>query len=193
VGPSSPDKSLTDFVTSARSGKAPSIGTLGAGSASHLAAFAFGRATGINPTLVPYRSSSAVLEDLRAGHIDAALLLPLMPKDALAAMQLRALAVTSKAHSHLLPDVPRITELTPFIFDLASWIGIAAPAGTPKGVLDKMNILFRWAAATPEVRKAMEASGVTAHSLDVDETNRLIAFDTVIWAEIAKEAGLKPQ
>ena len=115
-----------------------SYSSSGAGGAPHLAAEMFKQATGSYILHVPYRGGGPAVADLLAGHVDLSFMTVLEASGHIKAGKLRALAVTSAQRVPALPDVPTLAESALPGFNSISWIGILAPAGTPKDIVDKI-------------------------------------------------------
>jgi tripartite-type tricarboxylate transporter receptor subunit TctC len=158
VPAASPVKSMAELVAYAKSkvGKA-SYGSQSIGSGGHLSGEIVKMKNGVDLIHVPYKGSAPALTDLVAGRIDflfdpITTALPFV-KDG----KLRALAITADKRSPLIPDVPTLRELGYVGYDVNPWFGIAAPAGTPRPVIDRLNAEFAKAARDPEVVKRLAA------------------------------------
>ncbi len=181
VHPSVPAKDLKEFIALAKA-KPGSItfATAGSGTVNHLTGELLKMRAGIDMTHVPYKGSGALMPDLLAGHVNA--LFAAMPtvtafiKD----QRLRPIAVTTPRRFHGLPDVPTIAESGFPGYDLSSWFGILAPAGTPEAVIDRLNA---------EINKALKDPGVRERLRDFEIFGSTPAeFARFIDAEIDKLA-----
>ena len=156
VHPSLPVTNLNEFIALAKA-KPGSItfATAGSGTVNHLTGELLKMRAGIDMTHVPYKGSGALMPDLLAGHVNA--LFAAMPtvtafiKD----QRLRPIAVTTPRRFHGLPDVPTIAESGFPGYDLSSWFGILAPAGTPAAVIDRLNAEINLALKDPGVRERL--------------------------------------
>ena len=156
VHPSVPAKDLKEFIALARA-KPGSItfATAGSGTVNHLTGELLKMSAGIDMTHVPYKGSGALMPDLLGGQVNA--LFAAMPtvtaliKD----QRLRPIAVTTPRRFHGLPDVPTIAESGFPGYDLSSWFGILAPAGTPAAVIDRLNAEINLALKDAAVRERL--------------------------------------
>ena len=192
VPAASPVKSMAELVAYAKSkpGKA-SYGSQSIGSGGHLSGEIVKMKNGVDLIHVPYKGSAPVLTDLVAGRIDflfdpITTALPFV-KDG----KLRALAITADKRSPLIPDVPTLRELGFVGYDVNPWFGIAAPAGTPRPVIDRLNAEFAKAAKDPEVVKRLADQGIEAMSMTPEEFAAFIRSETARWTEVVKASGAK--
>lgn len=135
------------------------FGSTGIGATNHLAASIFMQETGIDMVHVPYKGGAAALVDLRAGVIDV--VFENMPTvlGTIAAGEVKALAVTSAERSSKLPDVPTVAEAGVPGFNVASWMMMFAPEGTPEAVMAKLGDAFAAAVQMPEVQQKLKKIG----------------------------------
>jgi len=159
VNPAVPATSAKEFVALAKSqpGKL-SYSSSGAGGAPHLAAEMFKEATGTFILHVPYRGGGPAISDLLAGHVQVSFMTVLEASGHVKAGKLRALAVTSSKRVGALPDVPTLAETVVPGFNSISWIGLLAPAATPKDVVEKISA---------DVREVLAADDVKAKLLEL--------------------------
>lgn len=135
------------------------FGSSGIGATNHLAASIFMQETGIDMVHVPYKGGGEAVLDLRAGVID--LLFENLPTvlGTIEAGEVKALAVTSAERSAKLPDIPTIAESGVEGFNVASWMMMFAPEGTPSGIVSKIGDAFAAAVQTPEVQEKLQKLG----------------------------------
>jgi tripartite-type tricarboxylate transporter receptor subunit TctC len=105
--------------------------------------------------------------------------------------KLRALAITADKRSPLLPDVPTMRELGFVGYEVNPWFGLAAPAGTPRPVIDRLNAEFTKAAKDPEVVKRLGDQGIEAVTMTPEEFAAFIRAETARWTEVVKSSGAK--
>src|SRR5580698_1356939 len=156
VHPSFQVKSIPELIAYARAnpGKV-NFGSAGVGSVNHITGEYFARSAGITLQHIPYKGTGPALTDLLGGHIPMALA-PIPPVHAnVEAGLLRALAVTGKTRSALMPDVPTIAETGLTGFEASLYYGLVAPAGTPQPVIDRLNRELKAALASDEVKKQL--------------------------------------
>ena len=192
VDPSLPIKSVGDLV---EYGKAnPGKLSYAAGSSTSIVmAETFSKAASTPMLQVPYRSNPPALNDVSAGRVS------LMFVDISTAVglvnggNLRALAVTSLQRSSLRPELPTIDETAVKGFDLSSYTGLFAPAGTPRPILDKLNAEVNAILAKPEIVKQLGSIGVEPHPKSVDEFSAFTAAEVAKWSRLVKQAGIEAQ
>ena len=186
VPASAPVKSFQDLVARGR-GQAQGLtyGSAGVGTTGHLTGLALGEKFGVKMTPVPYKGSAPMLTDLAGAQIDVGVDNFPAPFPMVKGGRLRALAVTSKARSPLLPEVPALGELMDG-YAIQSWQGIFAPKGTPEPVLDKLFTAFRDAMADPEIVKSLQSTGTSpAVSASRKEFADFVAGELVRWKPVA--------
>jgi tripartite-type tricarboxylate transporter receptor subunit TctC len=139
---------------------------------------------------VPYKGAGPAVADVLAGQIQMrfSAIPPVLPH--VKTGRLRALAVTGGKRFSLLPELPAVAETLPG-FDVDSWYGVLAPAGTPAAIIQKLNTEIVAALRTPEVRALLEASGAEAVGSSPQRFGELIRTELKRWAPIIKEAGAK--
>jgi tripartite-type tricarboxylate transporter receptor subunit TctC len=187
-------KSVAELLADAkaRPGKL-TIGSIAVGSTQHLSAELFKTRTGIDALVVPYKGTPAVLTALRAGEIDAAfeILGPMLPQ--LQAKAIRALAVTSDQRFTALPEVPTMGQAGVAAYEVASWNALAAPAGTPQAVIDKLNAAANEALKSPAVQDKLLALGVRPAGGTPQQLRSLLVAEIKHWREVITAAKIEPQ
>jgi tripartite-type tricarboxylate transporter receptor subunit TctC len=166
------------------------VGSIAPGSTQHLAARLFETSAGIETLPVPYNGSPALLGALRGGQVDLAceILGPMLPQ--LQASAVRALALTGSQRTPALPDVPTVAEAGVPGYAVSSWNGLAAPAGTPAPVLQRLAEAAQAALATPAVRDRMAALGVRLQGSTPAEMQALLVREIDRWGEVIRRAGI---
>jgi tripartite-type tricarboxylate transporter receptor subunit TctC len=163
VHPSVPANSIREFVTlaKARPGKL-NYASNGNGSSAHLAAVMYESMAGVDMVHVPYKGLAPALADLLSGEVQLMFssMVAIVPH--IKAGKLRAIAVTGKKRSPLLPEVPTIAESGLPGYEAGSWYGILAPAGTPRDIVMKLNAEIVKALKQPEVRERLASEGAEA-------------------------------
>ena len=194
VNPSFPAKTLVELIAHAKAnpGKV-NFGSAGAGTASHITGEYFARSAGITLVHIPYKGTGPVLTDLLGGHIPMAFAPIPASHSNVAAGKLRALAVTSTTRSGLLPDVPTIAESGIPGFDASLYYGLAAPAGTPRPIIDKLNKALRDAHASDEVKRQLGNDGTEITPGSPEDYAALIDKDEKKWAQLVKASGVEPE
>jgi tripartite-type tricarboxylate transporter receptor subunit TctC len=196
VPQNSPYKTAADLIAKAKSqpGKV-SIGSIAAGSTQNLSAELFRTMAGIDALVVPYNGTPALQTALLAGQVDVGfeVLGPMMAQLAPGPKGLRALAVTSDRRFPGLPDVPTVAESGLPQYNVASWNGLAAPAGTPGPVIDKLNAAIREAVQSPDVQRRLQALGVRAQASTPQELGRLLSSEIQRWRGVIVAAKIPQQ
>ena len=169
------------------------IGTINVGSTQNLAAELFKSATAVDATIVPYKGSPAVITALRGHDVQVAfeMLAPVIPQAKGGAV--RILAVTSERRFPGLPDVPTVAESGVPGYAATSWNAVAAPAKTPRAVIDRLNREINAALKAPDVVEKLAAQGVTARGSTPDEMRRLVAADVDKWRRVIEQARIERQ
>ena len=169
------------------------LGTISVGSTQHLAAELFKALTGIDALIVLYKTSPAVLTALRAGEVDLAFefLAPMLAQ--VEAGAVRALAVAAASRSPVLPEVPTVQQAGVAGYAVASWNALAAPAGTPHEVLERLNRAVRDAVAAPALRAQFGKLGVRLHAGAPAELQALLRSEVSRWAAVIRAAKIEPQ
>src|SRR6266404_6057298 len=193
VHPSVPAKTLAEFIALAKSqpGKL-NYASSGQGTPYHMAGELFKTMAGIDLVHVPYRNSGEARSGVIGGQgqmmIDA---LPAMAPN-ISENQVRALATTGKTRSSVLPNIPTADEAGVPGYEATIWLGLMAPAGTPKAVIDKLNAAVNAAVKRPEIIKLWTEQGVVPMSMNPGEFDKYLRGDIMKWAEVVKKFGDKP-
>lgn len=166
------------------------FGSAGVGTSVHLAAESFMIATGTKMTHVPFRSSNDIMTNLAGGHIDLAFdNMPIAWPQAKAG-NVRAIAVTSAKRSPTAPEVPAVAETLPG-FDVTGWIGLFAPAGTPRPIVDRLATELARVLELPEVKTRFAELGAEPTMMSPDTFTAYVNSERAKWAAVVKSAGIK--
>jgi tripartite-type tricarboxylate transporter receptor subunit TctC len=167
-----------------------SFASSGSGATSHLMSVLFNSMAGVNAVHVPYKGSSQSITDVVNGQI--AYTIETVPAVAglAKAGKLRALAVTSSKRAEALPEVPTIAETLPG-YEMFGWIGLMAPAGTPKDVIDKVSAETRKIMQDPEIKKRFLAAGMEPAGNTPAEFAEFMKKQNERYAAIVKQSGVK--
>lgn len=168
-------------------------GTIAPGSTQHLAAKLFETVAGVDMLVVPYKGSPAVLQALRAGEIDIAFEIVAPMVSQVAAGVVRVLAVSSGQRNPALPEVPTVQQAGVAGYDVASWNALAAPAGTPPEVLERLGRAVREAVAAPVVQDKLGRLGMRLTSSTPAELQALLAGEIRRWGGVIRKAGIEPE
>jgi tripartite-type tricarboxylate transporter receptor subunit TctC len=194
VNPSSPNKSLADFLAEARAkpGKI-NIAFAGVGSGTHLNTEKFKLATRTDLTLVAYKGSGEIFPDLIGGRVDTyfapiSAVLPFIQSG-----KLRPLAITSVKRASQLPNVPTVAEAGVPGFEFMLWFGLWGPSGMPAPIVNKIWKDFNAAMADPVARERLATLGNEPMNMTPAEFRRFVQQQITENAQIFKAAGITPQ
>lgn len=187
----SPIKSVKDFVAAAKA-KPNSLNyaTAGNGTSNHLTMEYFKSVADIQLTQVPYKGSAPMVTDLLGGQVDIMFdnAPHVMPH--VKAGKMRALAITSEKRSPLLPDVPTVAESGYPGFTVSVWYGFAAPAGTPKEIVAKLNTEINKILKMDDVKKSFADAGVEAMGGSVEQFETFFKSESARWGKVIKDANI---
>ncbi|MFC5606236.1 Bug family tripartite tricarboxylate transporter substrate binding protein [Variovorax soli] len=191
VNPSVPAKTPAEFIALAKSKPGQiTYSSSGAGGAPHLAAEVFKDQTGTFVVHVPYRGGGPAIADLVAGHVQLSFMTVLEASGNIKAGKLRALAVTGDKRVPALPDVPTLSETAIPGFNAISWIGMLAPAATPKDVVEKIAADVRAVLADEDVKARIVALGGVPRATTPQEFGKLISDDRQRYAQIIRSRNI---
>jgi tripartite-type tricarboxylate transporter receptor subunit TctC len=164
-----------------------------AGSTQQLSAEYFKSLSGIDAVIVPYKSTPAVITALRSGEIDVGfeILGPMLGQ--LLGEVVRALAVTSDRRFAALPEVPTVKESGLASYDVASWNALAAPARTPRAVVERLQRAALQALAMPSVQSQLQTLGVRAQGGTPERMRQLLSSEIKRWSEVIVQAKIERQ
>jgi tripartite-type tricarboxylate transporter receptor subunit TctC len=192
--PSFPAKTIVDVVAIAKKeGNKFNIGTSAIGTGGYLSAELFRSVAGINATIVPYKGTGQVMNDLLGNHIPIAfgVLPPALGN--LQAGTLRAIAVLGDKRFSLLPDVPTATESGLPGFESVLHYGVLAPVGTPRDIVDRLNKELRAIAGNEQVRQRIQAEGGDPLTSSPEEYAADIDREETKWGGLVRKLNLKVQ
>jgi tripartite-type tricarboxylate transporter receptor subunit TctC len=194
VHPSVQAKTLQEFISLAKSqpGKL-NYASSGQGTPYHMAGELFKAMAGINLVHVPYRNSGEARSGVIGGQVQMMIdAVPAMAPN-IADNQVRALATTGKTRSTVLPNAPTVIEAGIPGYEATIWLGLMAPAGTPRPVIDKINAAVNAAVKRPDIVKLWTQQGAVPMSMTPDEFDKFLRGDIVKWAEVVKKFDKPPQ
>ena len=194
VNPKSSYKTVQDIVTAAKA--KPDTLTFssgGIGGSHQLSAEVFMDSAVITMVHVPYKSGSAGLTDLMAGNVDMMFDQMYSAMPSIKGDKLRALAITSKKRSPLLPNIPSFTELGYPKVEVLNWQGLVAPKGTPKAIIDKLNAAANEALKDPQFRELMLSQGNEIGGGTPADFAALIKSEAAKWSAVVKAHNIKPE
>ena len=192
VNPSLPIHSVQDYSKYAKESKdGITFASSGSGSSIHLSGEMFKMKTGLNMLHVPYRGSAPAVSDLLGGQVQSMFDNSPSSMPHVKAGKLRALAITSKERSPLLPDVPTIAESGFPGFEVQSWFGLSAPAGTPDAVIKRLNTALNTALKDPTIKQRLADLVATTAPGTPDDMRKFVASELKGWNEVVKASGAK--
>jgi tripartite-type tricarboxylate transporter receptor subunit TctC len=192
--PSLPARNARDLITLAkRTPGALVYGTAGIGTSGHLAGELFSTMAGVRITHVPYKGASQALIDSISGQVPLYFGAMASPMQHVKTGRVNAIAVTTLKRSAALPDVPTLDEQGLKGFETATWYGVAAPAGTPKEIIAKLNAEIVRIIKLPEVRQDLASEGAEFVGDTPDEVTAFVRKEVDKWAKVVKQSGLKAE
>jgi tripartite-type tricarboxylate transporter receptor subunit TctC len=192
VHPSVPANSLKELLDLAKAKpKGLNYASSGPGTPYHMAGELFKAMAGVDIVHVPYKGSSGARTDVLGGQVQ-------MMFDAITTMapnvrsgKLKALGTTGKARSSVLPEVPTVSEAGVPGYEAVIWLGVMAPAGTPKPIVDKLNAEITKIVTRPDVRESWSKQGAEPMAMTPAEFARFMNEDIEKWAKVVKISGAK--
>ena len=192
VHPSVKADTLREFIALAKANPGKlNYASSGPGTPYHMAGELFKAMAGVDIVHIPYKGSSGARTDILGGQVQ-------MMFDAITTMapnvragKLKALATSGKVRSAVLPEVPTLNEAGVPGYEAVIWLGIMAPAGTPKPVVDRLNAEITKAVNDPKVKAAWAEQGAVPMTMTPEEFGRFLQEDIEKWARIVKISGAK--
>jgi tripartite-type tricarboxylate transporter receptor subunit TctC len=192
VHPSVPANSLRELIALAKSqpGKM-NYASSGPGTPYHMAGELFKSMAGVDVVHVPYKGSDGARVGILGGQVQ-------MMFDAITTMapnvragKLKGFGTSGRARSSVLPDVPTVAEAGVPGYEATIWLGVMAPAGTPKPIIDRLNAEITKVTGRAEVREAWGKQGATALSMSPEQFGQYLREDIAKWAKVIARAGIK--
>lgn len=192
VHPSVPAKTLAEFVAYAKTKPGQiNYASAGAGSSIHLAAELLQQMAGIKLMHIPYKGQPAAVTALITGEVSMMPLTMALAKVRIQSGEARPLAVTTPRRSPALPDMPTVAELGYPGYEVSTWFGYLAPAGTPPEIVARLNSEINAALKSPEVEKRLVSLGAELDPGTPQAFGDYLAADMARWAKVIKQAGIK--
>jgi tripartite-type tricarboxylate transporter receptor subunit TctC len=191
VPPSLPARSVQELIALSKRERL-TFASVGSGSLAHLGAELFRVKAGIELTHVPYRSSPAAQQALMSGEVSMFFDTPITAVPLVKDGRLRALGVSTRTRSDLLPDVPTIAEAGVPGYEVLGWNGILAPAATPAPIVQQLNREICAILDEPEIKQKLAQQGANPAPTDPESFGRLIRDDVAKWTEVIRSAGIQP-
>ena len=190
--PSVPAKNVKELVEVAKKDPAAvTYGSVGPGSASHLAGEMLASAANVKLQHVPYRGGAPAMTDLLAGHVKTMFLSPVIGLQNIKGGKLTGMALAADKRLEILPDLPTMKELG-YPLEASYWFGLVAPAGTPPAIVAKLEKALADTLAMPDVRKRLTEMGAIVEPLNGKQFGDYIKAELTKWEKIVKQAGIQP-
>jgi tripartite-type tricarboxylate transporter receptor subunit TctC len=192
VNPGLGINSIADLIAAAK--KAPgkfNYATSGNGSAPHLAAVLFTRVAQIDMVHVPFKGGSPAMQSVIAGDTQVTFGTPPSVLPLVEAKRLRALAITSRERSPLVPQVPGMREAGLPDYEMSFWYGFFMPAGSPPAAIKRLHEATQAVLQLPEVRQALAREGTeTTGSKSAEDFAAFVVEDSKFWVRLVKDSKL---
>jgi tripartite-type tricarboxylate transporter receptor subunit TctC len=192
VNPSLAVNTTQELIASARAANGKlTYSSAGNGSVNHLLGEMFDSAAGVKMTHVPYKGAGPALADLIGGQVQVSFTSMPSAIGHIKGGKLRAIAVTSRARSETLPDLPTLAESGLPGFDVNPWFGLFAPAATPAAIVSQINREINDLLATADLRARFASQGAVPLATSPAEFAALLKQDIEKWAKVVKDSGAK--
>jgi putative tricarboxylic transport membrane protein len=188
----SPYKTIKDVVGAAKAHPGTlNFGTINAGSAQNLSAELFRTLSGLDVTIIPYKTTPDLANAVLRGDVDVAFEYYVGFQSQIINEQMAVLATTGPHRASNLPNVPTVIESGLTNYEVTSWNGLAVPAGTPADIVNLLNRAVDGALKSPEVQKFSSDAGMDARSMSPDDLSNRIKSDVAKWSQVIAKAGIK--
>src|SRR5712671_276555 len=194
VNSDSPYRSVKDFIAAAKASPGKlNVGTTSIGGTQFIAAELFKSMAGLEFQTVPFKATPAIITAVKGKDLDAMveILAPVIPQ--LKSGSLRALGVTFDRRFAGLPEVPTLAEAGVPGYEASAWNGVAAPARTPRAVIERLNREINAAVAVPELRQRLQDLGVDARASSPEALRELLVSETAKWKAVIERAKIEKQ
>ena len=186
-----PAKTLQELIALGKKEGKMTFASSGSGTSIHVSGELFKTMTGIDMTHIPYKGRATAIPDVLGGRVTMMFdnmpsSLPLVKEG-----KLRALGVTSAQRSPAAPEIPTIAEQGLPGFDAVSWFALFAPAGTPRPIVDKLQLEVKKIISSPEIARRLAEMGLDAVGSTADELAAYQRTEITKWAKVVKDSGAK--
>ncbi len=190
--PSVPARTPKELVAIAKANPGRlNFASAGNGTTTHLAAEWFKSVADVRMTHIPYKGAAPAITDLMGGHADLAFTSPPAVLQQIQQGRIKALAMTTPARYHLLPNVPTFVESGFPGFVVMGWYGMVAPNGTPREAVNRLHGDVVKALATPEVKERLVALGLDPVGSTPEQFGAWIRDEISRWSKVVKASGAK--
>lgn len=191
VHPSVPANTLAEFIDYLKKNPGKlSYASQGNGSLAHIGTEMFKTQTGTNMVHIPYKGSGPAIQDVLSGQVQVFITTPPSVMQHIKNGKLKGLAVTGKLRHPGLPEVPTTAEAGLKGFELEAWVGLFAPAATPKDVVQKLSASVKQALELPEAKTRADGAGIELRYLPPEQLDAMVKRETEFWAKTIKAAGI---
>ena len=193
VHPSFPATSVKELIAAAKASPGKiDYGASDSGSAPHLAGELFKSLAGIDLTPIYYKGTAPAMTDLLAGHIKVMFVSNISALPQVKSGKLRALGVTGAQRTPQAPDIPTIAESGVAGYEMYGWYGFAAPAKTPRAVIQRLYSEVAKIAQDPKMKARLAGQGLELVGNTPEEFDAFIRAEMAKWTKVLKAAGVKP-
>ena len=194
VNPSLPAKTLQEFIAYAKANAGKiTFGSAGQGTGAHLAAEQFKVQAGIEMLNIPFKGAGEAITQLIGGQTTAMFSTQIGSKAMLDAARVRALAITSKKRSPLIPDLPTMTEQGYPAVEVLNWQGLIGPKGLPADIIKLLNSACNQALQTAEVKEKILSQGNELGGGTPEQFAALIKSEAPRWGKVVRDAKIEPE
>ena len=194
VHPTVPAKSIKELIALAKAKpNGMNYASSGTGTPYHMAGELFKSMAGVQIVHIPHKGSGEARTSVMSGQVEMMLDAITTMSPMVKANRVRALGTTGLKRSTVLPDVPTISEAGVKGYEATIWLGIMAPAGTPKPVIDRLNAEIGKMVSRPDVKKAWNEQGAEPMQMSPADFEKYLNADIAKWANVVKVAGVKPE
>jgi tripartite-type tricarboxylate transporter receptor subunit TctC len=192
ANPAVPDKTLQDLIKRARANPGKiNYASSGPGTPYHMAGELFKSMAGVYLVHIPYRGSSGARTDVIGGQVELMFDAVTTMAEQVRAGKVRALATTGRERSTVLPDVPTVSEAGVPGYEATIWLGLMAPKGTPKAVVDRLNEAVSKIARQPDMIQVWAKQGAVPLVMSPEVFDKYARDDIAKWARVIQTAGIK--
>lgn len=192
--PSVPARTLQEFISLAKAKPGEmNFGSGGSGTSNHLGGELFNMVAGVKLVHVPYKGVNLAMNDAMAGNIQLVIIGIPAAAPQIKAGKLRALAVVARERSAALPDVPTAAEAGLPDFEVTTWYGLLAPAGTPRPIVMRLNAELVRIMHAPELKERLATMATDPRTSTPEEFAAYIKQEMARWAEVVRRTGIKAE
>ncbi|EKD97407.1 MAG: hypothetical protein ACD_23C00940G0002 [uncultured bacterium] len=193
VNPKTEIRTFADFKKFGESNKSIPFGTAGSGGAPHIVGELLRQQSRLPLVHVAYKGAGPAMADLVSGQVPFGISESVTADAYLKDKRILPIAIASAKRSSRYSEVPTLNELGFKNFDLSTWVGVYAPAGTPTPILQKLNAEIRKAIASPETQEYIRSTGSEPGELNLKDYQQFVSNEFDKWAHVIREAGVKDE